>query len=126
MMQQAQKTALDLLGDTKIITSEMLEAGHRYAEICHLNPTRSPSFPSSSRAFAHSTYGKKQEKRLELIWRELHQILKQSPVGAIIKRLTVDNDIKVLPWIYQNKAAQHLVKEALGNLVFCLKGHGQL
>jgi hypothetical protein len=126
MMQQPLKTALELLADAGIITNDMMEAGHLYAEICYLNPAGGPAFSSSFDSLGSSTYDKKQAKNMEQVWRELHQLLKQSPISDAIERLTVENDADLLPWVYEDKSAQHFLKETLENLVFCLRGHGRL
>lgn len=124
MQDQISHNALNSLEATRIITHEMMEAGHLYAEICHACPAGGPRCARANPF--HQRDGKINQKNTEHLWNELHGILKNSPLRKVIESLTIDNDLHVLSWVLNNPSTHPFLRDTFSNLAFCLKSHGYL
>jgi len=124
MQNQTPQNTLSLLLNAKIITNDMMEAGYLYGEICHARPAGGP-LCARANPF-HQKESKSSEKNLELLWHDLHKILKRSPLKKIIESLTNDNDMEVFTWVLDNRSTHPFIRDALSNLASCLKSYGYL
>ena len=111
-----------------IITGEMHEAGHLYAEICHQKPAGGPKGYVSLLNFHRPLKEKKSlslqgEMPLETVWSAAHLILQSSPLYRTIEKLVQEDNMEDLPAILKSSFLQSLVRSALKDLAFCLKSY---